>query len=117
MNLKTEMTSREIAELTGKRHDNVLRDIEVMFKKLKNNPSDYLDSYVDAKGESRKMYRLNKDQTLTIVTGYDTKRRYAVVRRWHELEEQLQGRELSVDDVLELNNRLIEQLKAGEIGL
>ena len=28
------MSSLEIAELTGKRHDNVKRDIQVMFKEL-----------------------------------------------------------------------------------
>ena len=28
------MTSREIAEVTGKRHDHVKRDVDVMFKEL-----------------------------------------------------------------------------------
>ncbi|XCD44445.1 Rha family transcriptional regulator (plasmid) [Candidatus Liberibacter asiaticus] len=41
----TTMSSQEIASLTGKRHDNVLRDIENMFQKLevsllKFEPSD-----------------------------------------------------------------------------
>lgn len=88
MNLKHTMTSREIAELTGKRHDHVLRDIEAMFNELKIQPVDFLDAYKDAKGETRKQYRLDRDLTMTLVTKYDTSRRYAVVRRWRELEER-----------------------------
>ena len=92
MNLKHTMTSREIAELTGKRHDHVLRDVEKMFEEI-NAPNfgavDFLDTYKDAKGETRKQYRLDRDLTMTLVTKYDTARRYAVVRRWRELEGRL----------------------------
>ncbi|WP_334019494.1 Rha family transcriptional regulator [Alteromonas sp. S015] len=94
MNLKYSMTSREIAELTGKLHKNVLADCEKMFNELKVQPVDFLDNYQDAKGEERKQYRLDRDLTMTLVTKYDTARRYAVVRRWRELEEQEAGREL-----------------------
>ncbi len=92
MNLKHTMTSREIAELTGKRHDHVLRDIEKMFSELDlTGPnfgvSEYLDSYQDSTGRTLKQYRLDRDLTMTLVTKYDTARRYAVVRRWRELEE------------------------------
>lgn len=99
MNLKLEMTSREIADLTGKRHDNVVRDTDAMFSHLKIEAAEFVDEYTDAQGKPRKMYRLDKDLTMTLVTKYDTARRYAVVRRWRELEEQSQGRELSVEEV------------------
>lgn len=47
----------------------------------------FLDSYQGAKGEFRKMYRLDKDLTMPLITKYSTERRCAVVRRWRELEE------------------------------
>ena len=93
MNLKYTMTSREVAELTGKRHDNVVRDIEAMFSALKIEVADFLDNYTDAQGKARKQYRLDRDLTMTLVTKYDTARRYAVVRRWRELEGGNSGAE------------------------
>lgn len=103
MLFKLEMTSREIADLTGKRHDNVVRDIEAVFTHLKIEASTYRTSYQDSTGRTLKMYRLDNDLTMPLVTKYDVARRYAVVRAWRELEEQAQGRPLTLPEVLELN--------------
>lgn len=81
------MTSREVAELTGKRHDNIVRDIKAMFNALKIESVDFLDNYVDDQGKTRKQYRLDRDLTMTLVTKCETARRYAVVCRWRELKE------------------------------
>ncbi|MGT1162907.1 Rha family transcriptional regulator [Salmonella enterica subsp. enterica serovar Enteritidis] len=87
------MSSREIAELTGKRHDNVLRDIEKMARDL-----DILDSLKFEVFEEinnlglqvqRKVYKLNKEETLILVSGYSIKMRAAIIRRWQELESQV----------------------------
>lgn len=94
MNLNT-MTTREIAELTGKLHHNVLRDTEKMFNELKMEGVTFLTSYIDTKGEARKAYALSTDLTMTLVTRYDTARRYAVVRRLREYEEQSKGKKLT----------------------
>lgn len=62
MNLKYSMTNREIAELTGKRHDHVLRDIEKIFEEV-NAPNfgaaDYLDNYVDNQGNGGRTFPQN----------------------------------------------------------
>lgn len=47
-------------------------------------------------GRPSMVYHLDRDLTMTLVTKYDTARRYAVVRRWRELEEQEAGRAPSV---------------------
>lgn len=78
------MSSREIAELTGKRHDNVRADIEKMAKDLSLNfqekaePSDG--------GRPSKVYYLPKRETLILVSGYDVVLRAKIIDRWQELE-------------------------------
>lgn len=87
------MTSREIAELTGKRHANVIRDIRSMLGSLEqssNLSSAYKSStYIASTGQSYPQYELDKDLTLTLLTGYDSSARYKVVKRWQELESIL----------------------------
>ena len=87
----TKMTSREIAELTGKRHDNVMRDIEKMKSDLEHssNLRNQLISstYRDGSGIDRRQYELDKEMTMTLVTGYSVKLRNAVIKRWMVLEE------------------------------
>ena len=84
------MSSREVAELTGKRHDHVLRDIRTMIDRLSTTPDlgwhCETDSYVDAKGEAREMYLMDKDTTLTLISGYDAVLRFRIIKRWQELE-------------------------------
>ncbi|MFQ1883242.1 Rha family transcriptional regulator [Aeromonas veronii] len=80
------MTSLEIAELTGKEHKNVMRDIRVMLEalgQLKVEPS----SYKNTQGKVQPCYRLDKDLVMTLITGYDVKLRLSVVKRLRELEE------------------------------
>ena len=84
------MSSREIAELTGKQHSHVVRDIRNMVGQLETNPNlDWLceqTTYTDAKGEERTQYLLDYDATMTLVTGYNVELRLRIVRRWRELE-------------------------------
>ncbi|PQJ96216.1 Rha family transcriptional regulator [Chromatium okenii] len=93
--LSLSMTSREIAELTGKRHDHVLRDIKTMLSQvhdLQDNPE---LGYQEIQGVTFEFdnhtkrlstISLDKDHTLTLLTGYDAKARFKVIRRWQELE-------------------------------
>ncbi|HCE2195142.1 phage antirepressor KilAC domain-containing protein [Vibrio parahaemolyticus] len=85
---QTEMTmsSREIAELTGKRHDHVKRDIERMREEL--NPPNLGSSIFVHNGNEYTQYHLNRDLTLTLVSGYSIKLRHAIIKRLEELETQ-----------------------------
>lgn len=82
------MSSREISELTGKRHDNVVRDIKKMLTSLEMDLLKFEDSYLDSHGRTQSEYRLNQELTITLISGYNVKLRHAIVRRWMELEKQ-----------------------------
>ncbi len=87
-NVKTTMSSREIAELTGKRHDHVLRDCDKLnesYLKL-DLPRIGVSNYKDSAGRIQKCYELSRIQTFDLMTGYNTELRIKVNRRWEELE-------------------------------
>lgn len=83
------MTSREVADLTGKRHDNVIRDIEAMLAELPDNVRVEAGIYLDSQGKEQPEFTLNKELTYTLVAGYNTALRHAIVKRWLELETEV----------------------------
>ena len=85
---KLTMSSREIADLTGKEHFHVKRDIESMFGDLELDTSSFGCIYIDSMNRKQTEYALDKELTLTLVAGYNTKMRLAIIQRWQELEEQ-----------------------------
>lgn len=82
------MTSLQIAEVTGKRHSDVLRDIRNLVEQLDNdNERNFaLVEYTDGKGEKRPMYELSKKGCLCLASGYDANLRMKIINRWEELE-------------------------------
>lgn len=82
------MTSREIAELTGKQHKHVLRDIDGLVKTL--SPELGLgfksSAYKDATGKENRMYLMDRDSSICLVSGYDANARMRIIKRWQELE-------------------------------
>lgn len=82
------MTSREIAELTGKEHAHVLRDIRAMLDVLKKDASSFGGIYQYAHGREKPCFNLDRELTLTLVSGYDIALRHRVVTRLGELEDQ-----------------------------
>lgn len=78
------MTSREIAELTGKNHDHVRRDIRTMAKDLSTSFGE--KSLEPTGGRPTKVYLLPKRETLILVSGYSTQMRAKIIDRWIELE-------------------------------
>lgn len=101
--LKT-MSSREIAELTGKNHADVMRDIRNLQEQLaeSNFALWCKDSEYKAEtGQSYKMYLLDKESTLTLISGYSAPLRMAIIKRWQELESK-QPKELTTLEILTL---------------
>lgn len=83
------MSSREIAELTEKRHDHVKRDIENMLAELKKDIPSFGGIYLDSMNREQVEYHLDKELTETLITGYSIPLRHKVIRRLHDLEEQI----------------------------
>ena len=82
------MSSREIAELTGKQHAHVIRDIRAMTDALEDDPNlDHVRETKDPRGYTAEI-SLPKDLTLTLVAGYNVKLRKRIIDRWLELESQ-----------------------------
>ncbi|MBK1684848.1 hypothetical protein CKO18_14915 [Rhodoferax fermentans] len=82
------MTSRDIAEYTGKDHKHVLADIRNMLDQLGLTSADFSANLPDTYGRPQPGFRLPKDLTITLVSGYSVPMRHAIVTRWQELEAQ-----------------------------
>lgn len=92
------LDSREVAEMVGKEHKKLLRDIRIYTGQLnesKIGPVEFFkeSTYVDGKGESRPCYLVTKKgcefiaHKLTGQKGTEFTARY--INRFHEMEEQL----------------------------
>ena len=80
------MSSREIAELTGKEHRNVMADVRTMLEQLGRQPAEFSARYLAGNGQEQPMFLLPKDLTLTLVSGYSIVMRKAIIDRWMVLE-------------------------------
>lgn len=88
INASEYMTSREIATITGKPHNDVLKAIRAMepawYKITEGNFS--LSEYTDPTGRKLPMYKLTKTECLYIATKFNDEARAKLVIRWEELE-------------------------------
>lgn len=84
------MSSKEIADLTGKEHFHVKRDIEVMLSQLNLDPSNFGCIFLDSMNREQKGYALDKELSICLVSGYNVQLRMAIIKRWNELEAQAQ---------------------------
>ncbi len=85
------MTSREIAELTGKEHRNVMADIRKMLTELHGEDGmlKFQHTQINPQnGQSYPIFNLPKRETLILVSGYNVGMRAKIIDRWQELEAQ-----------------------------
>lgn len=86
------MSSREIAELTGKRHDNVMADIRRMLAELHSEGGilSFQDTHRNPQnGQEYPVFLLPKRETLILVSGYSVQMRARIIDRWQELEARV----------------------------
>ncbi|MBS9774597.1 MAG: Rha family transcriptional regulator [Tenacibaculum sp.] len=90
--LKKTMSSLEIAQITGKPHNDLLKSIrkmEVAWSKITGGNFS-LSEYKDSTGRKQPMYELTKRECLYIGTKFNDEERAKLVLRWEELETQKQ---------------------------
>lgn len=83
---KSTMSSREIATLTGKRHDHVVRDIRNMLEQLEKDALSFGDIYIDGMGRKQTQFQLDRLHVECLLTGYSIPLRMKVLERMAELE-------------------------------
>lgn len=87
---KETMTSLEIAEVTGKQHAHIMRDIRKLLEQGVSESNFGLTSYQQAQpnGGTKNvpMYQLTKKGCLILASGYDALLREKIINRWEELE-------------------------------
>lgn len=89
------MSSQEIAQITGRQHKNVLRDIRKMLDQiemidmgsnLSRSPKWAQALFPDARGRKRPTIIMEKELTFTLLAGYSYALSHLIVKRWLELE-------------------------------
>jgi phage regulator Rha-like protein len=109
------MTSKEIADLTGKKHYNIMRDINVQFRQLEIDALKFEGIYKDSSNRQHKCYILDKEQTLILASGYNVKLRSAIINRWIELEEKTNSKnQIPMMSDVEKYQALLDQAKTIE---
>jgi hypothetical protein len=98
------MSSREIAELTGKEHRHVMRDIRVMKDQLGDLFVGVDQNWTHPQnGMIYPEMVLDKDTTMCLIAGYDAVVRMRIIKRWKELEgKKDQPIELSRLEILQM---------------
>ena len=81
------MSSREIAELCNKRHDNVMADIRKMLDELDIYAPDFSGTFITEQGNQYECFNLPKRECLILVSGYNVKIRTKIIDRWQQLEQ------------------------------
>lgn len=108
------MTSREIAELTGKEHFNVLRDIRTTLEELGLEPSSVEKAYQDSQGRQQLEFDLDEELALTVVSGYSTVLRNLIVRQWLDMRKLVSSQQQEIDklrqaEILRLRNNVARE--------
>lgn len=81
------MSSVEIADLTGKRHDHVIRDIRKMLDDLGDpSPQFWGKGLTATGGRPMTIANLPRRECLILVSGYSLPLRARIIDRWEELE-------------------------------
>jgi phage regulator Rha-like protein len=116
---KLRMTSVTIAELCGKRHDHVLRDIREIIEELaEESRSSDLGSEIHfvfeevtrkVRGKGEPIYSMDECGALAVITRYNLKARLKVIREWRFYRAAFHDRKWHSDDV-EVQKRVMQTL-------
>ena len=105
------ITSMQIAEVTGKRHADLMRDIRDEIEKLNaggisNERKFALVDYIDSKGEKRPCYQLSKEGVLQLAARYDAVTRAKLIEM-----AMRQDKPQSIEDLIIMQAQSVKELK------
>lgn len=126
INAKETMSSLQIAELTGKQHSNVMRDIRNILEQLEDRRqfnfelSSRTQPMPNGGSKEISCYILTKKDCLLLASGYDANLRAKIINRWEELEMEKRSNVIQLPDFTNPAEAAIawaEQYKAKEAAL
>ena len=101
------LTSLEVAEITGKRHDNVLSDIRDEISKLGVERAVLIFQegyYKDANNQSRPMFLLNYKGVLQLGARYNAETRFKLVEKIEQLQKPMTVEDMIILQANEMKN-------------
>jgi phage antirepressor YoqD-like protein len=104
------MTSKEMADLTEKRHDNVKRTMDTLANQGVIAQPQIEDGEKSANGVVEKVYRIGKRDSYVIVAQLSLEFAARLVDRWQELEEQARPAQPTIPQTLPEALRLAADL-------
>lgn len=106
-NGKPVTTSKLIAEKFGKRHSNVIRDIEETINQMPDSQSQLnfeLSEYKDSSGKSNPLYIMDRDGFALLVMGFTGEKamkfKIEYIAAFNKMAEQLKPKELTTKEIL-----------------
>lgn len=111
------MSSREIAELTGSTHDNVLKTVRRLISEgvVLGNETPYIHPQ---NGQTYMEFRMSFRDTMVVVSGYSAELRARIIDRWQQLEEEARQQYAvpkNMAEALRLAADLVEQKQLAEM--
>lgn len=106
------MSSLQIAELTGKQHAHIMRDIRTLLDQGVGESNFGFSSYKSEQNKDLPCYNLTKKGCLILASGYDAKLRERIIDRWEQLEIESRQRNLpsyQLSDPIERAQKWIEE--------
>jgi len=110
INNEQTMSSKEIAEIAGKLHKNVLAEIRLMepaWEKI-TGLKFQLSEYTDTTGRKLPCYELTRRECLYVATKFNDEARAKLIVRWEELELD-RRKPMSTLDILTLQVQLLHE--------
>lgn len=112
------MSSREIADLVGSRHDSVKRTIERLVERKVIGAPPAVE-YLDSLGRPAIEYLINKRDSFVVVAQLCPEFTAALVDRWQELEQQLQHAQVPAlpQDYIQALEHLLESKRSEKLAI